>query len=68
MKSLDACNPTSCNFLDSSLLSSFALLNGLNDNVQLLPTECLLAKKTLEDKQVESILEAYTHLLLPFQH
>ena len=63
-KSLDACNPTSSNFLDSSLISSFASLYGLNDDAQqLLPTECLLARRTLESKQAESVSEVYTYLL-----
>lgn len=59
MKSIDACNPLSPHFLDSSLLSSLAsLYNICNEQ---LSNECLLAKPILKDK-AETLFEAYTHL------
>uniref|UniRef100_A0A1X7V429 Uncharacterized protein n=1 Tax=Amphimedon queenslandica TaxID=400682 RepID=A0A1X7V429_AMPQE len=48
MKSLDGCNPLSSKFLDSALLSTLALKYNLNHEVELLPTECLLAKRALQ--------------------
>lgn len=61
MRAVDACSPSSDNFLDSSLLSSFASLYGIcSDRVE---NECLLAKPVLNEKEVETVLDVFTHLL-----
>ena len=59
MRSVDACNPLSPNFLDSYLLSLLASL--YNICTEQLPTECLLAKPVLKEKDAELCL---THTLI----
>ena len=61
MRSVDACNPLSPNFLDSYLLSLLASL--YNICTEQLPTECLLAKTVLKDKDTETLFDPYTHFL-----
>ena len=63
MKSLDACNPLSSQFLDSVLLSSLA--SKYNVNHEFLSNETLLAKRALQEneKEAESVLEVYHQLL-----
>ena len=64
MKSLNAFNPSSPDFLDPSSVSSFAALYSLNDDNVAIELECLLAKRTLSAaNNVESVSEAYSHLL-----
>ena len=58
MKSLDACNPLSKHFLDSSLLSDLASRYGVSQN---LPNECLLAKPALQGEP-QTVLEVYHQL------
>ena len=62
MRSVDACNPLSPNFLDSSLLSLLASL--YNICTEQLPNEWLLAAKlVLKDKDAETLFDTYTHFL-----
>ena len=61
MRSVDTCNPLSPIFLDSYLLSLLASL--YNICTEQLPTECLLAKTVLKDKDTETLFDAYTHFL-----
>ena len=59
MKAIQACHPSSLSFLDASLLSPLALFYGFD--TALLTSECLLAKRTLEDKRVEleSVMDVF---------
>ena len=61
MKAVQACNPTSSHFLEESDLKEMSTLYSVNDD--LLANECLLAKRTLADKNLESALDVYGHLL-----
>lgn len=61
MKAVQACNPTSFHFLKFADLKEMASLYGLSD--ELLSNECLLANRTLADKNLESVLDVYSHLL-----
>ena len=64
MRSVDACNPLSPNFLNSSLLS---LLTSLyNICTEQLPNECLLPKPVLKDKTLKLCL-THTLIFLPLQ-
>ena len=60
IKSLDACNPSSSQFLDSILLSDLASRYDLPH--ELLPNESLLAKRALQGV-AETVLEVYHELL-----
>ena len=59
MKSLYACDPLSTHFLDSSLLSDLASRYSASQN--LLPNECLLAKRALQGEP-QTVLEVYYQL------
>ena len=48
MKSLQACHPSSSNFLEPSQLHPLVSLHSLSTD--LLATECVLAKRTLQNK------------------
>ena len=58
MRSVDACNPMSSNFLDSSLLSFLASLYNISSE-----QICLLAKPVLKNKEAETLFDVYTHCL-----
>ena len=62
MKSLQACHPTSPNFLDPSSLNIFALMYDLNTDF--LISECMLAKRTLQGKELQSVVDVI-HQVLP---
>lgn len=64
LKSLHACHPsTSSEFLDSSLLAPMATFYGIN--TALLNSECILAKRTLEDtrENLESVMDVFKALV-----
>lgn len=61
MKAIQACSPTSFHFLEVSELYVIASLYGLSDD--LLSTECHLAQRTLTGMNLESVMDAYSHLL-----
>lgn len=55
MKAIQACSPSSDNFLDVTCLIPIVSCYGLN--TELLRTECLLAKRTLEGHDLASVLD-----------
>lgn len=61
MRAVDACNPSSCNFLDSSLLIKLGSLYGIETKD--LQSECMLARPILKEAALENILAVYTHIL-----
>ena len=61
MKSLQACHPSSSNFLEPSQLHPFVSLHSLSTD--LLATECELAKRTLQDKNLKSVTNVYRQIL-----
>ena len=61
MKSLQACRPSSSTFLDSSQLSHLASF--YNISVDLLSNECVLAKRALQEKDLNTATDAYRHIV-----
>ena len=61
MKGLQAFNPSSSHFLDISDLNILSIFYCVSDN--LLSSECVLAKRSLADNNVESVMDVYSHLL-----
>ena len=58
LKSLQACHPS---FLEPSQLNPLASLYSLSTD--LLATECMLAKRTLQDKDLNSVTDVYRQIL-----
>lgn len=63
MKALQACHPLSSNFLEPSILSHMASLYKLKLNNDIFSVECTLAKRTVEDKNITSVIDLYHHIL-----
>ena len=61
MKSLQACHPSSSNFLEPSQLNPLASLYSLSTD--LLATECVLVKRTLQDKDLNTVIDVYWNIL-----
>lgn len=61
MKSLQACHPSSSNFLEPSQLNPLVSLYSLS--TYRLATECVLAKRTLQDKDLNTVIDVYWHIL-----
>ena len=62
MKGLQACSPKSSHFLDFSELDALSKFYGLSGD-GLFSTECVLAKRCLTDKNPETVMDVYSHLL-----
>ena len=62
MKSLQACHPSSSNFLKPILLNPLASLYKLSTD--LLATECVLAKRTLQEhkEDINSVIDVYRQI------
>lgn len=64
MKALQACTPNSSHFLDVSRLMPLASFYSLDTD--LLANETSLAKRTLQDKTMESVMDVFT-IILPME-
>ena len=60
MKAVQACSPNSTHFLEVSALNDMASLYDLNTDI--LSTECQLTVRTLAGKDLESVMDVYSHL------
>ena len=60
MKSVQACSPSSSSFLEPTQLNYLASFYSLSTD--LLANECVLAKGTLQNKELNSVTDVYCHI------
>ena len=60
MKSVQACSPSSSSFLEPTQLNYLASFYSLSTD--LLANECVLAKGTLQNKELNSVTDVYRHI------